>query len=674
MALNIKKTPFRAKIYIGILGLLLLQGIVMFLWVGQVLRHSLVQEIKNHGQAIGVSLSARVVEPLLANDPLRMKVLMDQTVELDSDIYYAFVLDTQDKPLIHTFENGFPIQLIKANSASDNPKGSFQLIDTGKQILYDYAAPVFVDKNRIGTLRLGLLQTRAQKAARKVLVSAVVTIVLAVCLAGVVGTLLLNPLTRSIKKLNESTEKALKGDLDVLTAPSLARNCWDIMKCGRRDCPAFENYRHRCWFLAGTQCPNCVHGEYAKKIDSCSQCRVYQQCSGDEIQSLAERFDAMALSLKDNMHDLKGAEDVLNEQRMLLQTILDAVPDFISLQNHEGKFISVNKAFCEMLGKSQEELLGKTNIDLFPEKFAEIYNEEDRKLFETGKAIVKENRIKKPDGVKWLHVVKIPVPAPDGVIRGLVCSGRDITKLKSVQEQLTQAQKMESIGRLAAGVAHEINTPLGIILGYAQLLLEDLKQDEPAFKDVQTIVRQTKNCSKIVKDLLNFSRSSERVVSRFDINEAVKEVIDVIEHTFNLNQVHVLHHYDAGKEMSMTGDKEKIKQVFINLMNNAFDAIMEDGQIVIETHWDKTGNNIDISISDTGHGISRENIDKIFEPFYTTKAPDKGTGLGLSVTFGIIKEHGGTIKAFSPTRSGPNEGKGTQFIISLPQNQEFALQ
>ncbi len=665
------KLGFRKKIYLGFFALLLIQGIVMFFWVSQVMRESLLEEIKSHGHSIGISLSARIVEPMLAMDFLRMKVLMDQTVQLDDDIFYTFVLDTRGRPLIHTFKNGFPVELKKVNSVSDNQKGSMQLLNTGEYLIYDYAVPVFINKNRLGTLRLGLFQTRAQKAVNKILVSAIVTIVLTILMAGVVGTLLLNPVTRSIKKLHESSEKALLGDLDVRTAPRLKLNCWELMQCNLKECPAYKNFHHRCWYMAGTLCPSCVHGEYAKTIDSCHQCQVYKKCSGDEIQSLAESFDAMTRSLKDNLYDFKSAEIILNEQKTLLQTILDAIPDFISLQDHEGRFISVNKTFCKMLDKNKEQILGKTNSDLFPEKFAQIYNKEDKNILETGVALVKENKIIISKSVKWLHVVKIRVPAAKAMGKGLVCSGRDITQLKDVQDQLTHAQKLESVGRLAAGVAHEINTPLGIILGYAQLLLEEIQGEEQIYKDVQTIVRQTKNCSKIVADLLNFSRPGKSVITRFDINEAVKEVLGVVEHTFSLNQVVVLHEYDKKLDLFMKGDKEKIKQVLINLLNNAFDAVKKNGSIVVETKLvkdvsEKNREVIQISISDTGHGIDRADIDKIFEPFYTTKAPDKGTGLGLSVTFGIIKEHNGSIKVFSPSRSGKNRGEGTQFIIALP--------
>ncbi len=658
---------FRNKIYLGFFALLLLQGLVIFFWVSHAMEDSMLREIKNREISIARILSARMVEPMLAMDFLRMKVLVDETVKLGDDIFYTFVLDKNNNPLTHSFKHGFPSDLINANTVSDSQKGSMQLLDTGKQLIYDYALPVMINNNRLGTVRIGVFRTRAEKAVRKVMLSVIITIILAILLAGIVGFLLLNPVTQSIKKLHESSEQALKGNLDVRTAPMLQKNCWDIMLCHKKKCPAYKNYNHRCWYLAGTLCPTCVEGEYAKKISSCKQCHVYKKCSGDEIQSLAESFDAMTLSLKGNLSDMKNIESVLNDQKTMLQMILDAIPDFISLQNNQGKYISANRAFCKTLNKTKKEVIGKTNDELFSKTDAETYNQEDKKLIETGIPLIKENKVEGGKKIRWLHVVKIPIAESEtkNEIKWLVCSGRDITRIKAVQDQLTHAQKMESIGRLAAGVAHEINTPLGIILGYAQLLMEDVEKDEQIYEDIATITKQTKVCSRIVADLLNFSRSSQSVISNFNINEAIQEVIGILEHTFSLNHVVIKHEYN-GTPLLMKGDKEKIKQVFINLLNNAFDAIGENGSIYIKTETGITENEIKISIRDTGKGILEADIKKIFEPFYTTKGPDKGTGLGLSVTFGIIKEHNGIIKAFSPPLSGKSKEHGTEFIVMLP--------
>jgi len=662
------KPGFRKKIYAGFFSLLLLQGLVLFFWVSHVMEASLLHEIKNRGVSIGTTLSARMVEPMLAMDFLRMRVLVDETVKLEPDIFYTFLLDEKDQPLIHTFKQGFPTALKKIHPIPDNQKGSMKLLDTGDQLIYDYAVPVMVNHQRLGTLRLGLSRTRAEKAVSNIMISTVVTITSTIFIAGIVGTLLLNPMTRGIKKLHESSEQALRGNLDVKTAPILGKNCWDIMVCHQRDCPAYKNYHHRCWYTAGTLCPTCVEGEYAKKIDSCRQCQVYRKCSGDEIQSLAESFDAMTLSLKENLSSLKDAEVVLNEQKARLQTILDAIPDFISLQDNHGRYVSVNKAFCKMLNKEKEQIVGKLNEDLFPPGLARQYNQEDDQLIQSGLPLIKENKTADKKGISWLHVVKIGVMDVTGRVGGLVCSGRDITQLKAVQEQLNHAQKMESVGRLAAGVAHEINTPLGIILGYAQILLEDVEKDSQIYNDVATIVKQTRICSKIVADLLSFSRSRESIISEFDINGAIDEVLEVVGHTFGLHHVKI-HRFYYPDTLKIMGDKEKIKQVCINLLNNACDAIEQDGVISIHTDLKTEAQEISISISDTGHGISRESIAKIFEPFYTTKGPDRGTGLGLSVTFGIIKEHNGCIEVFSPPSSSLESdapGQGTQFVVTLP--------
>ncbi|WP_321494587.1 ATP-binding protein [uncultured Desulfobacter sp.] len=664
------KLGFKGKLLLGFFTLLMVQGLVIFVWFSQAMKASVLKEIRNQGLSTATSLAVGLVEPLLATDYLRMKLLVDETTRLSNDIFYTFVLDPEGHILAHTFKDGFPVELKTVNPFSRTQGFSLKLLDTGTEKVYDYAVPITVKQDLLGILRLGLSHSRAEKIVGQILISTITIMVLAIFLAGLVGTLLANPVIRSIKRLHASSEQALRGNLNIHTAPTLARNCWDIMACNRTECPAYESHHHRCWYLAGTLCPTCVGGEYAKKIESCKNCRVYRQCSGDEIQSLAESFDAMTLSLKSNLSDLKRAEKILNEQKARLQTILDAIPDFISLQDVQGRYISVNKAFCDMLGRSQDQILGRFNKDLFPSVIAQRYDDEDASVLTSGTPLVKENKIKDPRGIKWLHVVKIPVPGKDFKSIGLVCSGRDISVFKEVQDQLTHAQKMESVGRLAAGVAHEINTPLGIILGYGQLLLEDFEKEGQVYQDVSAIVKQTKICAKIVKDLLNFSRSDESVTSQFDIHTALEEVIEVVEHTFGLNHVTIRRNFHPAP-LYLNGDKEKIKQVFINLLHNAFDAIDSNGEIFVRTGKDETGKQMKICVTDTGCGIDKKNLQKIFDPFYTTKGPDKGTGLGLSVTFGIIKEHKGKIKAYSPP-SDKSLSQGTEFVVLLPLDNEPA--
>jgi signal transduction histidine kinase len=254
-------------------------------------------------------------------------------------------------------------------------------------------------------------------------------------------------------------------------------------------------------------------------------------------------------------------------------------------------------------------------------------------------------------------------------VSGVLWSGRDITELKQMQTSLVQSQKMESIGQLAAGVAHEINTPIGIILGYAQLLKEDVEEDSSFYEDLQIIEKQSKICRKIVSDLLGFSRHTESSVSSVDINESIDQVLSMVEHTYNLDRVTIEKDFTSFVP-PITGDREKLKQVFINLLGNAYDAIGSDGTITIGTGFDKENDVVTISVADTGQGIAPEILEKVFDPFFTTKAVGKGTGLGLSVSFGIIQEHGGKIEVKSPSPDQqPKEntdGKGTVFIVYLP--------
>jgi len=153
------KLGFRSKIYIGILSLLILLGIVIFFVVSRIMTESLLEENRNRGISISVNLAARMIEPILAMDFLRMKNLVDETVQLSDDIFYTFVLDSEGKPLVHTFKGGFPVDLKNANTVADNQKFSMRLLDTGKELIYDYAVPVFIGSDRLGTVRIGLLQT-----------------------------------------------------------------------------------------------------------------------------------------------------------------------------------------------------------------------------------------------------------------------------------------------------------------------------------------------------------------------------------------------------------------------------------------------------------------------------------------------------------------------------------
>jgi signal transduction histidine kinase len=232
------------------------------------------------------------------------------------------------------------------------------------------------------------------------------------------------------------------------------------------------------------------------------------------------------------------------------------------------------------------------------------------------------------------------------------------------EKQIAQADKLASIGQLSSGIAHEINNPLGIILGYTQLLSRNEKPGSQTHEDLKIIEKNVKACKAIVEDLLNFARSSKPKQERADINALIDDVLTFIQRRLRQNALTIVKDYDPTAP-AMLVDGEKIRQVLINLLMNAQHATDNKGTITIKTVFDKTGNQMRISVKDDGYGIEKENLSRIFDPFFTTKSTGEGTGLGLAVSYGIIKSHGGHIDVFS------EPGLGTEFTVILPVHPEL---
>ncbi|GAB6097478.1 hypothetical protein JCM14469_37320 [Desulfatiferula olefinivorans] len=229
----------------------------------------------------------------------------------------------------------------------------------------------------------------------------------------------------------------------------------------------------------------------------------------------------------------------------------------------------------------------------------------------------------------------------------------------SLEKQMAQTEKLAAVGELSAGVAHEINNPLGIILGYSQLLIRGESEDSQRLDDLKTIEKHVKHCRRIVTDLLSFSRNTARDKSPWDIHEILDEVLDFIGRHSDSSRITVVRDYDPALPPLLI-DREKIRQVFINLVMNARHAMDSGGTLHLETRYLDDDRQATIRIKDDGTGISESDITRIFEPFFTTKPTGQGTGLGLSVTYGIIRDHGGDISVAS------RPGEGSTFTLRLP--------
>jgi two-component system, NtrC family, sensor kinase len=250
-----------------------------------------------------------------------------------------------------------------------------------------------------------------------------------------------------------------------------------------------------------------------------------------------------------------------------------------------------------------------------------------------------------------------PLVGKNGARLGRLILLDDITQRMRLEEQMVQTEKLTSLGLLAAGVAHEVNTPLAVISNYIQMLAKQIPADDPRQKTIERIVKQTFRASEIVNNLLNFSRTGAAEFVEVDLNSVLEETLTLVQHPLKTARVNVIKNY---KEQlpPVLGSITRLQQVFLNLFMNARDAMPNGGMVEVRTA--AQNGSVEVEVTDTGAGIPPENLHRIFDPFFTTKASGRGTGLGLSVSYGIIKEHAGKVDV----RSTP--GKGTSFRLEFP--------
>ncbi|MEJ5350065.1 MAG: [Fe-Fe] hydrogenase large subunit C-terminal domain-containing protein [Melioribacteraceae bacterium] len=243
-------------------------------------------------------------------------------------------------------------------------------------------------------------------------------------------------------------------------------------------------------------------------------------------------------------------------------------------------------------------------------------------------------------------------------------------EIRETQEQLANAEKLASIGQLAAGVAHEINNPLGSIMIYASLLKKKLEKafnDQQSSEDLKLIIEEANRCKNIVSNLLNFARQGKLRLSKVNLRELVNDIIRLVKVKPEFSNVVISEKYEA-EETLIEGDSDQLKQALLNIITNACEAVESKNDKQVLINISENGNKLTIEIADNGIGIPQENLSKIFTPFFTTKKIGKGTGLGLAITYGIIKMHKGDIKVQSEV------GKGTKFFISLPKIQNYSTE
>jgi len=351
------------------------------------------------------------------------------------------------------------------------------------------------------------------------------------------------------------------------------------------------------------------------------------------------------------------------------QSLVEHADDIIFTVSPGGLILSMNSYGFNFLKKSKNEILSHSLRDLFPPESADLLMEVSGEVFRTNMSRQVACSIVIEEIVFWLNINFSSLVDGKGNVNRVLGIGRDITERKKMEAQMFHTEKLASLGTLAAGVAHEINNPLAVILGFTDMLIEQTPPDSDAYDLLKTIEKQGLNAKRVVENLLTFSRYKEHQEEEVDINANIEEIINVVNNTMKLNKVSVI--------MDMTEDlprvrcePREIQQVIFNIINNAIAVMKGGGVLTIETRALHDGQSVEIRITDTGAGIKKEHRTQIFDPLFTTKKVGEGTGLGLSVSYGIITKYGGTI-TFETRTPEESEETGTTFIITLPSVKKF---
>ena len=413
------------------------------------------------------------------------------------------------------------------------------------------------------------------------------------------------------------------------------------------------------------------------------QIRTGLSYSQDELGLLTKAFDEMAEALEDKETQRKSVEGALRKNEEKFKAIADYTYDWENWVGTDGKLVWVNSGVERMTGYSVEECMSMTDFP-FP-----IIDEADRgKVAEGfGKALQGERRgnfefrLRCKDGaLRWGSVAYQPIYDDSGNSLGHRSSIRDITERKQaegekakLQEQLLQAQKMESVGRLAGGVAHDFNNMLGVILGHVEMAVEHVDKALPLHTDLQEIRKAAQRSADLTQQLLTFARKQTVSPKVLDMNATVAAILKMLQRLIG-EDIHLIW-LPGLKLWPVKIDPSQIDQILANMCVNARDAISGVGKVTIETgnvFFDEAycadhagyvpGEYVLLAVSDDGCGMSKETFGNLFEPFFTTKERGKGTGLGLATIYGIVKQNSGFINVYS------EPGQGTTFKIYLPRH------
>jgi len=387
---------------------------------------------------------------------------------------------------------------------------------------------------------------------------------------------------------------------------------------------------------------------------------AYPLYSGDDV--------SYVVLLDYDVSSFEEMEENLVRSNAFLKNLINSAVDGVIAADIQGRVMIFNDAASDICGFTVEEAVAGMDIrKVYPPGVAEKIMKKMRATHHGGTGKVKALRV---DGMNKVGE-RVPINLDAAIVYeegmevatiGFFRDMREVLRMEAelnkTQLQLLQAEKMVSLGKLAAGVAHQINNPLGGILLFARLLLEEYELPEEAQQDIKRILRDAGRCRDTVRELLEFTRQTQREMSPLDINRAISRTLYLLESQTIFHNIEIRSDLDP-QLPQVVADGQQMNHLFMNIILNAADAMNNEGVLTVRSGVTESGR-VFAEVSDTGSGIPGALLKRIFEPFFTTKATGEGTGLGLSLAYGIVESHGGAITASN------NEGPGATFRVEIP--------
>ncbi|RJR48001.1 MAG: sensor histidine kinase [Deltaproteobacteria bacterium] len=348
------------------------------------------------------------------------------------------------------------------------------------------------------------------------------------------------------------------------------------------------------------------------------------------------------------------------------RSVVERSPDFILLLDNQGRIMRANTAAARAFGVPAAGLRSRSLREFFAPVDAQTLLDHMSYVFTTGRNFESQGEIRIQGRPYWLLSNLVPLYSEDGrTVERVLVFARDMTERRHMEEQMVRTEKLASLGTLAAGVAHEINNPVGIILGFTEMLLDRIPPESKEWEMLKTMERQSLNCKKIVENLMTFARQPAKPGEFADLNLELQNVVTLVRNTLLTKKIDLKLQLASGLPR-VRGDASELQQVFLNLISNAVAAMPDGGRLTVSSRFHTDKQMVEALIADTGTGISKEYVDRIFDPFFTTKKVGEGTGLGLPVSHAVVEKCGGVMRFETRTSDEPGGHSGTTFYIYLP--------